>query len=324
MGAVIVNRCPSCSKPVEEKDEICPFCGKDFSTLPKKKLFTPTPDAAQSAAPPPAPRKTTPGPAEPAPPPPESVPPATMYEPTPYAEVPPAVMPPSTPPLVPPAVLYGIAAVLLSAGVWFMQRPPSDPNIPVLTAHPAGQAPAPSLPPPAVAGDEPAPAKPAAPPAKPEARREAPGQRPADAARPAAVDPEDIPIIMTTKTKPRELRVQGTVFDIVTLKPVPDVEIIFTDPATGHRAATGTDAEGRYRARLPAADGGFDLTVSHPDYEPKYVLDGVPSFKDLSRKDRIQAALDEGRTLQHKELIESAQDKTRRDLALIPLKLPAE
>jgi len=322
---MLVNRCPGCSKPVEEKDDVCPFCGKDFSTIPQKRLFTPTPDAAQSAAPPPAARKAAPGPAEPPPPPPQSVPPATIYEPTPYAEVPPAVMPPSTPPLVPPAILYAGAAALIGAGIWFVGRPANDPNIPVLTAHPAAQAPAPSAPSAAAREETPAPARPAPPAPKPAAdRREAPGQRTADAARRASPDPEDVPIIMTTKTKPRELRVQGTVFDIVTLKPVPDVEIIFTDPATGHRAATGTDAEGRYRARLPTAEGGFDMTVSHPDYEPKYVLDGIPPFKELSRKDRLQAALDEGRTLQHKELLLSAEDKPRRDLALIPLKLPSE
>lgn len=159
---------------------------------------------------------------------------------------------------------------------------------------------------------------------------------------PEPVDPDDVdrtpddsPITITQTgvqdpprrrggpTASKEWRMRGAVFDLVTGDPVRSADVVFMDAKTGRRFATGTDAQGRYRATLPVTEEGYDLNIRHPRYEPKYFEDGIPSYRELSVEQRQSAASDLMRILQTKELIIGVGGTVlERDYVVIPLNRP--
>jgi hypothetical protein len=123
----------------------------------------------------------------------------------------------------------------------------------------------------------------------------------------------------------REWRFSGRVFDLLTLQSVPDAELVFTNPESGKRFPIVTDKDGLYRLVLPADPGGYDLAVSHPKYEPKYLPDRNPELKGLPLAQRREISIDSAITLQHKEMFSPGPSgELKRDLALIPLTVPKE
>lgn len=81
----------------------------------------------------------------------------------------------------------------------------------------------------------------------------------------------------------REWKMRGVIYDLVTLKPVPGVDMIFTDNETNARVPIRTDSLGRYRAILPALAGrGYLVTLSKPDYEKSYLDAGVKGVGKMS------------------------------------------
>lgn len=159
---------------------------------------------------------------------------------------------------------------------------------------------------------------------------------------PEPVDPDDVdrtpddsPITITQTgvqdpprrrggpTASKEWRMRGAVFDLITSEPVKSADVVFMDAKTGRRFATGTDAQGRYRATLPVSDEGYDLNIRHPRYEPKYFEDGIPSYRELAIEQRQSAATDLMRILQTKELIIGVGGTViERDFVVIPLSRP--
>ena len=113
---------------------------------------------------------------------------------------------------------------------------------------------------------------------------------------------------------------RGHLLDLLSGEPIKGADVVFMDAKTGRRFATGTDAQGLYRATLPITDEGYDLTIRHPKYEPKYFEDGVPSYRELGIEQRQNAASDLMRILQTKEMIVGVGGTVlERDYIVIPL-----
>lgn len=93
--------------------------------------------------------------------------------------------------------------------------------------------------------------------------------------------------IMPEKPAPRpkavvEWKMRGTIYDLLTLKPVPGVHMIFTDNVTNSKAQIKTDEQGRYRVLLPSLQGrGYLVTLSKPGYEKSYLDPGTEGVADM-------------------------------------------
>lgn len=87
-----------------------------------------------------------------------------------------------------------------------------------------------------------------------------------------------------------EWKLRGVIYDLVTLKPVPGVHIIFTDNETNSRAQIVTDSEGRYRTILPPLrERGYLVSLSKPGYSKTYLdpgTEGVPE-KPLAEREQL-------------------------------------
>lgn len=177
----------------------------------------------------------------------------------------------------------------------------------------------------------------AGPPAKPgrkapPARRKAPEPAYPDEDAPApddasvvisAPDAEEPPRRKAAAAASNEWRMRGAIFDLLTTDPVKGADVVFMDAKTGRRFATGTDAQGRFRATLPVSDAGYDLAIRHPRYEPKYFEDGVPSYRTQGPEQRQSAAADLLRILQTKEMIVGVGGAViEKDFILIPVAGP--
>jgi hypothetical protein len=91
-----------------------------------------------------------------------------------------------------------------------------------------------------------------------------------------------------------EWKMRGTIYDLITLKPVPGVHMIFTDNATNSKAQIKTDEQGRYRTILPALPGrGYLVTLSKTGYLKSYLDPGTEGVSDmpLERRKEIVSEL---------------------------------
>lgn len=116
---------------------------------------------------------------------------------------------------------------------------------------------------------------------------------PAEAATPDEDEGPGIVSIMPDKgARPKavsEWRMRGVIYDLVTLKPVPGVHMIFTDNETNSRAQIKTDAQGRYRAILPALPGrGYLVTLSKTGYLKSYLDPGTEGVSDMPLERRAE------------------------------------
>ncbi|TBR20255.1 carboxypeptidase regulatory-like domain-containing protein [bacterium] len=172
----------------------------------------------------------------------------------------------------------------------------------------------------------PRPAKPARKPHRETARPVEPDDidhAPDDSIAIAPAEPDEAPRRRGSASSSREWRMRGKIFDLLSGEPVKNADVVFMDAKTGRRFATGTDAAGLYRATLPINEGGYDLSIRHPKYEPKYFDDGVPSYREQGPEQRSSAASDLMRILQTKEMIMGEAGTPReRDYVLIPLDRP--
>ena len=156
-------------------------------------------------------------------------------------------------------LLWLVAAGALGYGVYYHLLPMMRSQPP---AEPAQAAPPPAAPAPPKPAEAPAPAQP--PPA--EAK---PPEEPPKPAAPAA---------------PWEF--EGLVYDVVTLKPVPGVEMTFLSDANTVAGKTGPD--GRFKLRLPALDrGSYRLVTDHPDYAEEYFDESVANYRKMPLPKRL-------------------------------------
>ncbi len=97
----------------------------------------------------------------------------------------------------------------------------------------------------------------------------------------------------TVQAASREWRMRGTIYDLVTLKPVPGVHMIFTDNATNSRAQIKTDGAGRYKVILPPLtnpDRGYLVALSRSGYEKAYLNPGTEGVAEKPLEERTQLA----------------------------------
>lgn len=88
-----------------------------------------------------------------------------------------------------------------------------------------------------------------------------------------------------------EWKMRGVIYDLITLKPVPGVHMIFTDNVTNSRAQIKTDDEGRYRVILPTLPGrGYLVTLSKTGYEKSYLDPGTESVDAMPLERRKEIA----------------------------------
>ena len=86
-----------------------------------------------------------------------------------------------------------------------------------------------------------------------------------------------------------EWRMRGVIYDLITLKPVPGVHMIFTDNETNSRAQIKTDEQGRYRAILPALPGrGYLVSLSKTGYLKSYLDPGTEGVADMPLERRSE------------------------------------
>ena len=359
----MITRCPGCSKPVEEADEACPHCERDFSA-PVKRKFELEPEAPaerpqeapQEEAARPKPvleaahangKKSSPRLEERRP----EAPPPVPYSPPAY-ESPPSYVPggyePSSDPYKYTAPKSGpswhwmaLAAVCAIGLVSYMQKQAPAPEPPVQKAAepvkpqpPAGEV----LVKPVDAAKAAAAAataaaqlsatadieqKPPAPPPKERPKRKTLAKAPVAVEPEPEAPPSQSPFDDGPASRPKgnssEWRMRGVISDLITAEPVGRAEVVFTDPRNGRQFRTGTDTKGNYRATLPVTADGYDLTIRHSKYEPKYFEDGVPPYRELGVEQRHKVADDFMKVMQNKDLVRAEGGEVlQRNFVLIP------
>ena len=90
---------------------------------------------------------------------------------------------------------------------------------------------------------------------------------------------------------PQEWRLRGTVYDLVTLRPVAGVQVTLKDSETARAVDTLTDAGGRYRFNVPPLPGrGYSVVFTSAKYSPSYVNPDDESVRERSPEERKQLA----------------------------------
>ncbi|UPT72410.1 MAG: hypothetical protein M0D55_10455 [Elusimicrobiota bacterium] len=113
---------------------------------------------------------------------------------------------------------------------------------------------------------------------------------PARQARGEAAPEETGPGIVSITAAPtkrkavREWKLRGGIYDLITLKPVPGVRMVFTDNATNSRAHIVTDQQGRYKVVLPPLtdpDRGYLVSITKAGYETTYLNPGTEGVAEM-------------------------------------------
>lgn len=103
----------------------------------------------------------------------------------------------------------------------------------------------------------------------------------------------------TAERAPREWRLRGRVYDLVTLKPVAGAMIVLLDNETNARAETMTNAEGRYRTVLPPLrERGYVVAIKKNGYAQSYAGPESAGVKDLDAGSRKELARQLGRSVE--------------------------
>lgn len=90
-----------------------------------------------------------------------------------------------------------------------------------------------------------------------------------------------------------EWKIRGVIYDLITLKPIPGVHMVFTDNTTSQRVQIDADTQGRYRALLPLLVGrGYVVTMSKPGYKPTYMDPGIEGVSRLPIERRWELVRD--------------------------------
>lgn len=91
-----------------------------------------------------------------------------------------------------------------------------------------------------------------------------------------------------------EWKLRGTVYDLLTLQPVPGCAMTFTDNLANVRAQSVTNARGLYRIILPPLKRrGYLVSISKPGYAKTYLNPGTEgvALMDLARREELAREL---------------------------------
>jgi hypothetical protein len=91
----------------------------------------------------------------------------------------------------------------------------------------------------------------------------------------------------------REWRLRGSVYDLVSLKPLPFCTLIFVDHELNRRIETRTDSSGYYRTVVGSLpDRGYTVQVLMNGYSPTYLGPGTPGVRSMPAAQRRALARD--------------------------------
>ena len=144
---------------------------------------------------------------------------------------------------------------------------------------------------------------------------------PPQAAPPLHEAPLAAPKLKNPPPKPAACLVRGTVYDLLTLKPVPGAQVIFTARSSGRSVHARTDSAGRYTLNLArSSEGGFEAAIIRKDYPDKYLEENDPPYRTMGLKRRQEAAdlFLESAVLHVPFLGCEEEDRPRYDLVLVP------
>ncbi len=114
-------------------------------------------------------------------------------------------------------------------------------------------------------------------------------------------------------------QVAGSVFDLITLKPVFKAKVVFTDTGTQEKRETATGPDGSFSLELAANMDGWDIQVRHDDYDRKYSEDWKPSLRSFAEERRAEAAATiRSRKGERVHILGREGDSVQKDLAVIP------
>lgn len=91
---------------------------------------------------------------------------------------------------------------------------------------------------------------------------------------------------------------RGRIYDLATLGPVPEAELLFQEADSGRTFRARSARDGSYRARLPgASEAGYAFQVRHPDYGHRHLRGRGVEARSMPARARMELAKDVGRTL---------------------------
>lgn len=115
----------------------------------------------------------------------------------------------------------------------------------------------------------------------------------------------------------REWVFSGRLRDFLSLKPV-SATLVFDDFRSGKQKTVLSDRRGRFRVRLPVAEGdGYYLKVSQGGYLDRYDLDGADAARLPMERRRERAAV-AARSVQRIPLSPPAEGRLELDVLLVP------
>ena len=103
--------------------------------------------------------------------------------------------------------------------------------------------------------------------------------------------------VVTSKAAParraREWKLRGTVFDLVTLQPIPGCTLVFQDVETNARIETRANAKGEYRTIVPPLEGrGYLVEIVKKGYAATHLQPGLQDPRELGEPERRAMAAD--------------------------------
>ncbi len=104
---------------------------------------------------------------------------------------------------------------------------------------------------------------------------------------------QDVPAVKPA----REWRLRGTVYDLVSLRPLPYCTILLVDQQLNRRIETRTDSSGVYRTVVPSLpDRGYTVQMRMDGYSSTYLDPGTGGVRRMSVDKRRALAHDLGAT----------------------------
>lgn len=119
--------------------------------------------------------------------------------------------------------------------------------------------------------------------------------------------------------KVTEWRFRGKVFDMITLEPIPGVQLAFKDPQSGRKVQTLTDSKGGYRLIVPALPAGaYSIVIDDPRYASAYMNPWGESVPALSEAVRLKTAYELTRSLDPPYDVQGGPTPVETDLYIAP------
>jgi hypothetical protein len=121
---------------------------------------------------------------------------------------------------------------------------------------------------------------------------------------------------------PKEWKMRGVVYDLMTLAVLPQCRVVFRDDRVNALFETVTDETGRYRMILPPLEGrGYAISIHKKGYAASYLDPSVENVQRLPREKRAALAGElAGAVLSPSSLDPPGNEPLLTDFYLAPLK----